>query len=46
VKYVVEKYGCAPAYINPMRAKFSTQVHHVDLDYYRQFHAGDVSRSW
>ena len=41
VKYIVEKYGCAPAYINPMRAKFSTQVHHVDLDYYRQFHAGD-----
>ena len=30
----------APAYINPVRAKFSCQVHHVDLDYYRKFHAG------
>ncbi|MCE7928633.1 MAG: hypothetical protein DYG91_09090 [Chloroflexi bacterium CFX7] len=41
VKYIVEKYGCAPAFINPVRAKFSAQVHHVDIDYYRQFHAGD-----
>lgn len=41
VRYVVEKYGCAPAYINPVRAKFSAQVHHVDLDFYRHFHVGD-----
>jgi hypothetical protein len=40
VRYLVEKYGCAPAYINPVRAKFSCQVHHVDLDFYRKFHAG------
>ncbi|MCZ2111596.1 MAG: hypothetical protein LC118_18885 [Dehalococcoidia bacterium] len=39
VKYIVEKYGCAPALINPVRAKFSCQSHHVDLDYYRHFHA-------
>lgn len=39
VKYVVEKYGCAPGIINPVRAKFSCQSHHVDLDYYRHFHA-------
>jgi hypothetical protein len=38
VRYIVEKYGCAPAYINPVRAKFSCQVHHVDVEYYRQFH--------
>ena len=28
------------AHINPVRAKFSAQVHHVDLDYYRKFHTG------
>ncbi len=39
VKYIVDKYGCAPAMINPVRAKFSCQAHHVDLDYYRHFHA-------
>lgn len=39
IKYIVEKYGCAPALINPVRAKFSCQSHHVDLDYYRHFHA-------
>ncbi|MBI5947311.1 MAG: hypothetical protein HY875_04145 [Chloroflexi bacterium] len=39
VKYLVEKYGCAPAYINPVRAKFSAQVHHVDLGFYRKFYA-------
>lgn len=41
VKYLVNKYGCAPAYTNPMRAKFSAQVHHVDINYYRRFHVGD-----
>jgi hypothetical protein len=40
VRYLVEKYGAAPAYINPVRAKFSCQVHHLDLDYYRTFHVG------
>ena len=38
VRYIVDKYGCAPSMINPVRAKFSCQAHHVDLDYYRQFH--------
>ncbi|MCC6383037.1 MAG: hypothetical protein IT304_11065 [Dehalococcoidia bacterium] len=43
VQYVVEHFGCAPAYVNPVRAKFSAQVHHVDLAYYRRFHAaGDA----
>jgi hypothetical protein len=41
VKFVVDKYGCAPGLINPVRAKFSAQVHHADLGYYRQFHTGD-----
>lgn len=40
VRYVIEKYGAVPAYVNPVRAKFSCQVHHVDLDYYRAFHSG------
>lgn len=40
VKYVIDKYGAAPAYVNPVRAKFSCQVHHVDMDYYRRFHIG------
>ncbi|MFV2090964.1 MAG: hypothetical protein ACC642_09910, partial [Pseudomonadales bacterium] len=41
VAYVAEQYGCAPAYISPVRAKFSLQVHHLDEDYYRAFHTGD-----
>ncbi len=40
VRYVIDRYGCAPAYVNPVRAKFSCQVHHVDLEYYRRFHTG------
>ncbi len=38
IEYIVDHYGCAPAFINPVRAKFSAQVHHVDVDYYRRFH--------
>lgn len=41
VEYIVDRYGCCPAYVSPVRAKFSAQVHHVDPLYYRQFHAGD-----
>ena len=41
IAYIAEHYGCAPAYISPVRAKFSLQVHHVDEDYYKKFHAGD-----
>jgi hypothetical protein len=41
VEYIVAKYGCCPAYINPVRAKFSAQVHHVDTDFYQRFTVGD-----
>ncbi|NNN21117.1 MAG: hypothetical protein HKL80_03840 [Acidimicrobiales bacterium] len=37
VDYIVKKYGCAPAYISPMRAKLSVQVHHVDPNFYRRY---------
>ncbi len=37
VEYIVNKYGCAPAFINPMRAKISVQVHHVDKGFYEKF---------
>lgn len=40
VKYIIDKYGSAPSHINPVRAKFSCQVHHVDMEYYRKFHTG------
>ena len=40
IAYIIDKYGSAPSHINPVRAKFSAQVHHVDLDYYRKFHTG------
>lgn len=39
VEYIVDHYGCCPAYVSPVRAKFSAQVHHVDIDYYRRYHA-------
>jgi nitroreductase len=38
IDYVASEYGCAPAYISPVRAKYSLQVHHVDVDYYARFH--------
>lgn len=41
VEYIVAKHGCCPAYINPVRAKFSAQVHHVDVDFYRRFTVGN-----
>ncbi len=41
VEYMVDKYGCCPAWINPVRAKFSAQVHHVDTDFYRRFTTGN-----
>ena len=40
VRYIIDKWGAAPAYVNPVRAKFSCQVHHVDLGYFRRFHTG------
>jgi hypothetical protein len=41
VEYIVDKYGCCPAYVSPVRAKFSVQVHHVDPDFYRRFQSHD-----
>ncbi len=41
INYIAREYGCAPANISPVRAKFSLQVHHVDEAYYQQFHVGD-----
>jgi hypothetical protein len=40
VEWIVERYGCCPANLSPVRAKFSTQVHHVDVDFYRKFMGG------
>ncbi len=41
VEYIVAKHGCCPAYVNPMRAKLSVQVHHVDQSFYRSFGTGN-----
>ncbi|HKH88225.1 MAG TPA: hypothetical protein VKA05_05345 [Acidimicrobiales bacterium] len=41
VEYIVDRYGSCPAYVSPVRAKFSAQVHHVDPGFYRRFHRGD-----
>lgn len=38
VQYVIDTYGCAPAFTNPVHAHTSIQVHHVDADFYRRFH--------
>lgn len=40
IDYIVAEYGCAPAYISPVRAKFSLQAHHLDEDYYQQYYQG------
>ncbi len=40
IDYIVAEYGIAPANISPVRAKFSLQVHHIDEDYYKQYHEG------
>jgi len=41
IDYIVAQYGVAPANISPVRAKFSLQVHHVDEQYYQQYHSGE-----
>lgn len=41
VEYIVDKYGSCPAFVSPVRAKFSAQVHHVDTGWYRKFQVGD-----
>jgi hypothetical protein len=38
VEYIVAKYGCCPAYVNPVRAKLSVQAHHVDTAFYRKYY--------
>jgi hypothetical protein len=38
VEYIVAKYGCVPAFHNPIQAQFTAQLHHLDLDYYRKFY--------
>ncbi len=41
VEYIVDKYGCCPAFVNPVRAKFSVQLHHVDQSFYNKFQTGN-----
>lgn len=41
VEYIVAKYGACPAFVSPIRAKFSCQVHHVETDFYRRYYTGD-----
>ncbi len=40
VKYLVNKYGVVPSFTNPIHANFTAQIHHVDLDFYRQYQIG------
>ena len=40
VKYLVNKYGVVPTFTNPIHANFTAQIHHVDLDFYRQYQLG------
>jgi hypothetical protein len=37
VQYIIDTYGCAPAFTNPLHAHTSIQVHHLDVDFYRRF---------
>jgi hypothetical protein len=37
VQYIVDKWGACPAFVNPVQAQFTSQVHHLDLDFYRKF---------
>ncbi len=45
VEYIVAKHGCCPAYINPVRAKLSVQVHHVDTSFYRKYYGSSDNNS-
>jgi hypothetical protein len=40
MEYIVREYGVVPAYVSPVRAKFSLQAHHIDAEYYEHFHEG------
>jgi hypothetical protein len=37
VEYIVNKWGACPAFVNPVQAQFTAQLHHLDLDFYRKF---------
>src|SRR5579875_1890881 len=37
VQYIVDKWGACPAFVNPVQAQFTAQLHHLDLDFYRKF---------
>jgi len=37
VRYIVDKWGACPAFVNPVQAQFTAQLHHLDLDFYRKF---------
>ena len=41
VEYIVGKYGSCPAFVSPVRAKFSVQVHHVDPEFYGRYQSGN-----
>ncbi|MDA8057454.1 MAG: hypothetical protein M0032_05705 [Actinomycetota bacterium] len=41
VEHIVAKHGCCPAYVNPVRAKLSVQVHHVDTGFYHRYFIPD-----
>jgi hypothetical protein len=38
VEYIVDKWQVCPAFVDPLQAQFTAQVHHLDLDFYRKFH--------
>lgn len=38
IEYIVDKWGAAPAFVNPLQGQFTAQVHHLDLDFYRKYH--------
>lgn len=44
VKYYIDKWGCAPAMTNPIKANFTATVHHVDIDFYKKYYTGKDGR--
>jgi len=41
LKYIVDKHGRFPVFYSPFHCQFVAQVHHVDLDFYKQYyHSG------
>jgi hypothetical protein len=39
VEHIVDRYGCCPAFVSPVRAKLSVQAHHLDQRFYRKIYA-------